>query len=147
MLNIPVRKAKKIDGNINIVPYIDVMLVLLIIFMMTTPIIEQGIEVDLPNAGSGEIIDFNSDYPIIISINKEGKYYINNADSNKDTSEEVAITSLVAMIKGRLAVYPDKQIFIRGDKEVKYNFIVALMSFLQQHNITKVGLITESVDG
>lgn len=146
MLTIPVRKPKKLDGGINIVPYIDVMLVLLIIFMMTTPIIEQGIEVNLPQSGSGEVIDFSDNYPIIVSINNKGEYYINSIDVNSDNKEKVSLGVLTAMIKARLSINPNKQIFIRGDKEVKYNFIVNLMSFLQQHNIEKVGLITESID-
>jgi biopolymer transport protein TolR len=146
MLSIPQRRAKKLDGNINIVPYIDVMLVLLIIFMMTTPIIEQGIEVDLPQSGSGEVIDFSDSYPVIISIDKVGNYYINSIDENNENKEQVELGVLTAMIKARLALSPDKQIFVRGDKEVQYNFIVELMSFLQQHNIDKVGLITESIN-
>jgi biopolymer transport protein TolR len=146
MLSIPQRRAKKLDGNINIVPYIDVMLVLLIIFMMTTPIIEQGIEVDLPQSGSGEVIDFSDSYPVIISIDKVGNYYINSIDENNENKEQVELGVLTAMIKARLALNPDKQIFVRGDKEVQYNFIVELMSFLQQHNIDKVGLITESIN-
>jgi biopolymer transport protein TolR len=146
MLSIPQRRAKKLDGNINIVPYIDVMLVLLIIFMMTTPIIEQGIEVDLPQSGSGEVIDFSDSYPVIISIDKVGNYYINSIDENSENKEQVELGVLTAMIKARLALSPDKQIFVRGDKEVQYNFIVELMSFLQQHNIDKVGLITESIN-
>jgi biopolymer transport protein TolR len=146
MLSIPQRRAKKLDGNINIVPYIDVMLVLLIIFMMTTPIIEQGIEVDLPQSGSGEVIDFSDSYPVIISIDKVGNYYINSIDENSENKEQVELGVLTAMIKARLALNPDKQIFVRGDKEVRYNVIVELMSFLQQHNIDKVGLITESIN-
>jgi biopolymer transport protein TolR len=146
MLSIPQRRAKKLDGNINIVPYIDVMLVLLIIFMMTTPIIEQGIEVDLPQSGSGEVIDFSDSYPVIISIDKVGNYYINSIDENSENKEQVELGVLTAMIKARLTLNPDKQIFVRGDKEVRYNVIVELMSFLQQHNIDKVGLITESIN-
>lgn len=146
MLSLPQRRVKKIDSSINIVPYIDVMLVLLIIFMMTTPIIEQGIEVDLPSSGSGEIVDFSNDYPVIITIAKDGQYYINNLDSDIDDKKAVVIDVLTAMIKGRLAVSPNKQIFIRADSKVKYQFIVHLMSFLQQNNIKKVGLITESIN-
>jgi biopolymer transport protein TolR len=146
MLSIPKKRIKKIDSSINIVPYIDVMLVLLIIFMMTTPIIEQGIEVDLPTSGSGEIVNFSDDYPIIVSINNAGEYYINSIDSESDDKEKVALGILTAMIKGRLEVNPKKQIFVRADKDVKYSSIVGLMSFLQQNNINKVGLITESVN-
>jgi len=146
MLSLPKRRIKKVDSTINIVPYIDVMLVLLIIFMMTTPIIEQGIEIDLPSAGSGEIVDFSNEYPIIVSIDKIGKYYINNLDSDIDDKEAVAMGVLTAMIKGRLSLSPDKQIFIRADSSVKYEFIVNLMSFLQQNDIKKVGLITESIN-
>jgi biopolymer transport protein TolR len=146
MLSIPARRVKKIDSNINIVPYIDVMLVLLIIFMMTTPIIEQGIEIDLPTSGSGEIVNFSDDYPIIVSINKKGAYYINSLDNENDNKEKVQLDILTAMIKARLEVSPNKQIFVRADKDVKYSYIVGLMSFLQKNNIAKVGLITESIN-
>jgi biopolymer transport protein TolR len=133
MLSIPQRRVKKkIDSNINIVPYIDVMLVLLIIFMMTTPIIEQGIEIDLPTSGSGEIVSFSDDYPIIVSINKKGEYYINSLDSENNNKEKVQLDILTAMIKARLSLSAEKQIFVRADKQVKYSYIVGLMSFLQK---------------
>jgi biopolymer transport protein TolR len=146
MLNIPQRRSKKLDGDINIVPYIDVMLVLLVIFMMTTPIIEQGVEVNLPKSGGGEIVDFNDDYPVIVSIDKNGDYYINSIDIENSNKEKVEVGILTAMIKGRLSLNPNKQIFVRADRDVKYGSIVSLMSFLQQNNIEKVGLITESIN-
>lgn len=146
MLEIPLRSKKKLDSNINIVPYIDVMLVLLIIFMMTTPIIEQGIEVDMPSAGSGEIIDFSDNYPIIVSIDNKGNYYINSLDTQSQNQSKVALGVLTAMVKARLDLNPNKEIYIRGDKQVEYDFIVRLIDFLQQNGITKVGLITESIN-
>ncbi len=86
MIELPKRARPNIDAQINIVPYIDVMLVLLVIFMMTTPIIEQGIEVDLPSA-EAEMVDFSEHQPTVITIDKTGRYFINSLD---DESAEVS---------------------------------------------------------
>jgi biopolymer transport protein TolR len=145
MLELRARRVKKIDSNINIVPYIDVMLVLLIIFMMTTPIIEQGIEVDLPKAGSGEVVDFSNHYPSIVSIDKTGNYYLNTMDSD-DNTEKLELDILAARLIARREIYPNIQIFVRADKTVAYAKVVALMSYLQSSGIEKVGLLTESIN-
>ncbi len=147
MLNAPQRQLKKVNANINIVPYIDVMLVLLIIFMMTTPIIEQGIEINLPQSATNEIIDFSNNRPTIVSIDKNSKYYINSLDDETpDDDKNLKLTTIVAMIKGRAAIYNNMQIYIRADKAVNYGVVVDLMSFLQKNGVNKVGIITESVN-
>lgn len=146
MLSIPKRRIKKIDASINIVPYIDVMLVLLVIFMMTTPIIEQGIDVDLPISGIAEMVDFSNAKPTIVSINKAGKYFINSFDVDNDNEQDFALNIITARIKARLGIYPNMQIFVRGDRGVKYGLVVDLMSFLQKNNIGKVGLLTETIN-
>ncbi|MFP6776379.1 MAG: protein TolR [PS1 clade bacterium] len=145
MIALPKRSRPQIEAQINIVPYIDVMLVLLVIFMMTTPIIEQGIEIDLPSA-EANIVDFSEQQPTIITINKEGDYFINSLDENtaKLTDGELLPLGIIAgRVRARLEIYPRMKIFVRGDREVAYGSVVSLMSFLQKNGVEKVGIVTD----
>ncbi|MBE8189470.1 MAG: protein TolR [Candidatus Thioglobus sp.] len=144
MIALPKRAKPEIDAQINIVPYIDVMLVLLVIFMMTTPIINQGIEVDLPNADSKEV-DFSEHTPAIITINKDGKYYLSSFDINGE-GEWLKAESVAARVKARLDVSPQMKVFVRGDKQVAYGVVIELMAFLQKNGVGKIGIITESIN-
>lgn len=146
MIAFPSRDRASVDAQINIVPYIDVMLVLLVIFMMTTPIIEQGIELDLPNA-EAEMVDFTEQQPTVISINKNGEYFINSfaqEESELSEDEQITLPRLLGRVKARLQTYPQMKVFVRGDKNVAYGSVVTLMSILQENGVNKVGLITES---
>jgi biopolymer transport protein TolR len=108
MMELPQRYRPSVDANINIVPYIDVMLVLLVIFMMTTPIIEQGIEVDLPTADA-KMVDFTEQQPTIITINKEGEYFINSLnedDSDVSKGEKLPLGVIAGRVSARLEIYP-----------------------------------------
>ncbi len=148
MIELPKRARPMIDAQINIVPYIDVMLVLLVIFMMTTPIIEQGIDVDLP-AAEAKIVDFTEQQPTIITINRAGEYFINSmADESADVSsgERLPLSRIAARVQARLQVFPQMKVFVRGDREVAYGSVIALMSFLQKNGVDKVGIVTESSD-
>ncbi len=148
MLPLPKRAKADIDAQINIVPYIDVMLVLLVIFMMTTPIIEQGIEVDLPSA-EAEIVDFTEQQPSIITINKDGEYFINSlSDESADVSsgERLPLGRIAARVQARMQAFPQMKVFVRGDTQVAYGSVIALMSFLQKNGVDKVGIVTESPD-
>ncbi|MBA5248194.1 MAG: protein TolR [Gammaproteobacteria bacterium] len=146
MIVLPKRTRANIDAHINIVPYIDVMLVLLVIFMMTTPIIEQGIEVDLPKQSSdnAKAVNLAEQEPTIISINREGEYFINSMDSND--VERLSAGKVAARVQARMQVFPTMQVFVRGDREVAYGAVIALMSFLQKNGVGKIGIITESED-
>ncbi|SFV86847.1 Tol biopolymer transport system, TolR protein [hydrothermal vent metagenome] len=146
MIVLPKRTRADIDAHINIVPYIDVMLVLLVIFMMTTPIIEQGIEVDLPKQSSdnAKAVNLAEQEPTIISINREGEYFINSMDSND--VERLSAGKVAARVQARMQVFPTMQVFVRGDREVAYGAVIALMSFLQKNGVGKIGIITESED-
>jgi biopolymer transport protein TolR len=151
MLSLPKRTRAPVDAQINIVPYIDVMLVLLVIFMMTTPIMEQGIEVDLPTSSETGTrpVEFTEQQPSIITINKNGEYFINSLDSGTDSSLEskrLALSVIAGRIAARLEIYPNMKVFVRGDAEVAYGSVVALMSFLQDNGVQKVGMITQSID-
>ncbi len=148
MIELLKRHRLAIDAQINIVPYIDVMLVLLVIFMMTTPIIEQGIEVDLPFA-EAKIVDFTQQ-PTIITIDKQGKYFINSLNEmDSDVvviGEKLPLGVIVGRVNARLEIYPKMKVFVRGDRQVDYGSVVSLMSILQKNGVDKVGIVTESPD-
>jgi biopolymer transport protein TolR len=147
MVALPSRARPKVNAEINIVPYIDVMLVLLVIFMMTTPIIEQGVEVDLPQADAN-MVDYAEQLPTVITIDKQGNYYINSlrdvASADLEDGEKVSISVAVGQVIARLGTYPDMKVFVRGDKDVAYGSVVQLMALLQQNGVEKVGIVTET---
>lgn len=141
MITLPKRTKVDVETHINIVPYIDVMLVLLVIFMMTTPIIEQGIEVDLPSADA-KTVDFTEQEPTIITINRNAEYFINSMSG--EGAERLSAGKIAARVQARLQTFPSMKVFVRGDREVAYGAVIALMSFLQKNGVGKVGIITES---
>jgi len=132
---------KKPMAEINVVPYIDVTLVLLIIFMITAPLIQSGVEVDLPQADSNPIEQDDKPSPIIISINKTGQYFIDlglgEEESAVSPQEILLLTAAVRKNKPETAVY------IRGDKQVEYGQVVTVMAALKNAGIENVGLMTE----
>ena len=127
-------------AEINVVPYIDVMLVLLIIFMVTAPMLMQGVKVELPEASSDPVENQDSE-PLIVSIKSNGELFLNLG------SEEDLSVSL-ATIKQRVSVVlrrsPQKPVLIWGDKSVAYGEVVTLMATLQAAGAPSVGLVTES---
>ena len=134
MIELPKRSRPDIRADINIVPYIDVMLVLLVIFMMTTPIIEQGVEVDLPSA-PGVLVDIDPDQiRTVISIDKDGKFYINSSmDPGIIDSEETAektLKTIVNEVLVRLDMYPNMKVYVRGDKATEHDYIIQLIAAL-----------------
>ena len=133
-------KRKRLVAEINVVPYIDVMLVLLVVFMITAPMLMQGVEVELPQAPS-EVMDENEDEPILVSIKADGSLYVDllhNPDEPKSAEE-------IADIIGRvLAEQPDASVLVWGDKAVPYGEVVGLMTLLQNSGAIRVGLVTES---
>ena len=134
------RKKRKLNAEINVVPYIDVTMVLLIIFMVTAPMLTQGIDVDLPQT-SAEQVSTEDDEPLIVSVDRSGAYYINVGGED----ETVAITAQeVADRVGKvLSVKPDKLLLVRGDKNVNYDAVIQLMVLLKDAGASSVGLVTE----
>lgn len=126
-------------ADINVVPYIDVMLVLLIIFMVTAPLLKQGVDVDLPQAPA-KAMDVNSPEPVIISVDEKGLVYL-NISSNPDSPLENA--ELVDQVKSALAKQSKRPVMVRGDRNVIYQNIVNVLVQLQQAGIDSVGLVTE----
>jgi len=134
-----VRRRKVAD--INVVPYIDVMLVLLIIFMVTAPLITQGVKVELPKADA-KALDKDSKVPLVASVDAEGKYYLAVGTSKNEpmSAEEVAI-----LVKAHLEVEPGTPVVVNGDGAVSYNAVIQLMVLLQNvAGVPSVGLMTDS---
>jgi len=134
-----VRRRKVAD--INVVPYIDVMLVLLIIFMVTAPLITQGVKVDLPKADA-EALDKESKIPLVASVDAEGKYYLAVGTSKNEPMSAEEVATLVA---AHLEVEPGTPVVVNGDGAVSYNAVIQLMVLLQKKaGVPSVGLMTDS---
>jgi len=132
------RMRKKRISEINVVPYIDVMLVLLVIFMITTPLLSQGISVELPQIRSRPI-EQKDEEPIIISVDREGRYYLNLGD-NRD--RPLQASQLMIRIKAVLKHRQDNMVYVKGDKNANYGKVVVLMAELKQAGVEQVGLVT-----
>ena len=133
------RKVKKKPlAEINVVPYIDVMLVLLIIFMVTAPLLMQGVQVDLPQAPSEPVQDDETE-PLIVSIKKDGSYYLNLGEEDRQKPLE-EITDTVSKV---LRQKPETPVLVWGDQAVPYGQVVQLMTELQSAGAPSVGLVTE----
>ena len=130
------RRAK---AEINVVPYIDVMLVLLIIFMVTAPLLKQGVDVDLPQAPA-RALDANSPEPVVISVDKNGLYFLNISATPDASLEE---SRLVTEVKQALIKDKERPVMVRGDKNGIYQNVISLLVLLQQADIKSVGLVTE----
>ena len=132
-------------GEINVVPYIDVMLVLLIIFMITAPLLTQGISVDLPAVGA-EPLDpelLSQNEPLILSLDREGRLYLNyGEDPNAPVDEEAVLTTTAAVIR-RNAETP---ILIKSDQAVSVGRFAAAMVLLQRAGADSIGIITDPLD-
>lgn len=128
-------------SEINVVPYIDVMLVLLVIFMAAAPMLAQGIQLDLPKEPS-EPLERSEQDPLIVSIQRDGSMYLNVGG---DDAESVSIsqTELQDRAVRVLRARPDVPVFVRGDTELPYGTIVNVMTILQQAGAESVGLLTE----
>ncbi len=128
-------------AEINVVPYIDVMLVLLVIFMITTPIITQGVNVDLPEA-SAEPMDTNDEPPIVITVTADGTYSVR--DSGEDEVYQKP-DQVVERVENWREKNPKTPVVIGGDSKTDYGNVVILMAKLQQAGITNIGLLTQDV--
>ena len=125
------REATAIS-QINVTPLVDVMLVLLVIFMVTAPIIQQGVQVNLPQAKAGAIT--GNEEPLVVTIAKNGKIYLNdNAMSLGDLGEKLrAIRKLQA----------DKQVYLRADQDVRYGVVMKTIAEIKQAGIERLGMVT-----
>jgi biopolymer transport protein TolR len=136
------RRRKRLMSEINVVPYIDVMLVLLVIFMITAPLITQGVKVDLPEARS-EVISPQEQAPLIVSVDAAGRFYINYGDDpDRPVDRDVLVTRINALLRHQ----PGMQVLVEGDKRVEYARVIELMALLQGSGAPSVGLMTEPLD-
>ena len=148
MIELPKRARPATNADINIVPYIDVMLVLLVIFMMTTPIIEQGVEIELPQAPAVPV-DYGVEQPSIIFVDVDGNYYLNSMKSpgieEIDELEPISLNVAINQIIARKKSLPDMQVFVKGHRKVEFEKIIEIVAILKGFYILdKVGFMTEN---
>lgn len=131
--------TNKLSAEINIVPYIDVMLVLLVIFMVTAPLLQQGVAVDLPKA-SAKTLPTQDVEPMVVSVDKHGNYFLNISDFPARPIDQQA---LVLRVAAELKRNPARKVLVKGDQRVDYGRVVSAMVLMQQAGAEGVGLITE----
>jgi len=130
-------------GEINVVPYIDVMLVLLVIFMVTAPLLTQGVKVELPKAGAEPIEDVPDHPPLVLSVDAEGNLYLNvGDDEDAPTSGKEVVARVGAVMRNR----PDTPMLIKADRAVPYGNVVGAMVLLQQGGANTVGFVTDPLE-
>ncbi len=136
------KRRRKLIGEINVVPYIDVMLVLLIIFMATAPLLTQGVKVELPKAASEPLPVRNqrNQQPLILSIDSNARMYLNLATDPAAPLEEA---QLLAGVRKALGAGPDRDVLVKADTRVAYGKVLAAMVILQQGGASKVGFLTD----
>jgi len=138
MSHVNKRFQKKRMSEINVVPYIDVMLVLLVIFMVTTPLLTEGFRVQLPEA-KARAIKKSEQKPIVISIDERGRLYINLGES---PNKPVQAKTLVARVVARRKQYPDLPILIQGDVNADYGKVINAMAILNRAGVDNFSLVT-----
>lgn len=134
------RKKRKQMSDINVVPYIDVMLVLLIIFMVTTPLLTQGVKVDLPKAAA-KVMTPDKLEPLIVTVNAKGQYFLNIAARPRSALSD---DDLMMSVQQDLARHANRKVYVRGDESATYGEVVQAMVLLQRAGASNVGLITDS---
>ena len=122
-------KRRQALSEINVTPFVDVMLVLLIIFMVTAPLLQQGIDVNLPQAKGKELTPAER---VVITIKKDGKIYLNKTGTS------------INELKSKLASMSDRDVFLKADRDVPYGIVIEVMGELREIGIEKLGMITES---
>jgi biopolymer transport protein TolR len=132
-------RNRRLMGEINVVPYIDVMLVLLIIFMITAPLLTQGVKVDLPK-GAAEPIEAQRVPPLVLSVDKAGRLYLNVGPEPQRPLDEATVGARAAATLQR---NPATQVLVKADSAVAYGRVVQAMVILQQAGARTVGFITE----
>ena len=128
-------RRRPLMSEINVVPYIDVTLVLLVIFMITAPLLTQGVQVDLPQA-SAKPVDVQDRETLVVTVDREGRYFLDDRRINGD--------ELKRKVSAILRVRPKTPVMIRGDRNVNYGQVVKAMALLQSAGAPSVGLITEA---
>ena len=138
------RPRRKSISEINLVPYIDVMLVLLLIFMITAPLLTQGVQVQLPSA-SAKAIPPQKSMPIIVSVNQQGELFLNTAiNSGQPISPQDLMSDVSSQLTTAQAQHKEVDIYVKGDRDASYGQVMKAMVLLQKAGAQDVGLITQS---
>ena len=135
-------KRYKLKSEINVVPYIDVMLVLLIIFMVTTPMLKANVEVNLPQANAKSLKEKKD--PVIVTVKTDGSLLLQVGSSK---AESIDVDTLKQKIGAFVKANPDVNVLVAGDADGKYGGVVAVMADLQQAGVSKVGLMAQPEQG
>lgn len=136
------RNRRELKSEINIVPLLDVLLVLLLIFMATTPIITQSVEVDLPDAVDSQTVSSNDNPPVIIEVSGVGQYSV---VVEKDRMNQLPPEQVVAEVQRRMQENPKTVFLVGGAKEVPYDEIIKALNLLHQAGVKSVGLMTQPI--
>ena len=132
------RKRRKLKAEINVVPYIDVMLVLLIIFMVTAPLLNLGVDIDLPQSNAKSIQEKKD--PVIVSVDASGNYFLT---VKSGSNEAVTAETLAAKVRGIVSQNPEVAVFVAGDAKANYQKVMDALVLLQSANVKKVGLMSQ----
>ncbi|CZF79684.1 biopolymer transporter TolR [Grimontia sp. AD028] len=143
------RKRRKMNAEINVVPYIDVMLVLLIIFMVTAPFVTQGVDVDLPQTSNAKTAaelakEEDSGAFIIVEVDQNGGLGL--SVNNGDMQRGLSLQDLLIRVKAELEINPKSPVLVGGDGRVPYSEIILTLDALNQAGVSSVGLMTEPLD-
>lgn len=135
------RRPKQLNANMNVVPYIDVMLVLLVIFMVATPMMKTGVDVDLPQEQT-QSLDTSTQMPVIVSLSKNGELFINYDTKNLAVTNDQLIGTLQQIQNSEQTKGNGIQVMVNADQTNQYGDIMELMANIQQAGVQKVGLLT-----
>ncbi|WP_369691934.1 protein TolR [Spiribacter salilacus] len=138
------RTRRRPMSEINVVPYIDVMLVLLVIFMVTAPLLYQGVEIELPESTADPLPPDDRE-PVIVEVDKNGRLYLSVGDQPDDTP--IRIEEIIQNVAAIMRAQPDTPVYVRGDAEVPYARVMTVMTALQQAGVPQVGLMTQPPAG
>ena len=143
----PLKSRRRPMSEINVVPYIDVMLVLLVIFMITAPLLNLGVEVELPKADAEPLDAQESDEPLVITVLQNGDLYLNAGGELDGTSSGlIDPESLVTMVTAIVSRNPEIQVLVGGDERASYGQVYQVMVLLQKAGVTKVGLMSDPLE-
>ncbi len=143
----PRNQRRRPMSEINVVPYIDVMLVLLVIFMATAPLLIQGVEIALPAADSAPLPDAQEEDPMIVSVQADGSVWVNfGAPDAEGGGTRVSLGALAEQAAQIVRTRPGLPVFIRADTALAYGKVIEVMSVLQNAGVRDLGLVTDPVD-
>lgn len=139
------QRKRKLKSEINVVPYIDVMLVLLIIFMVTAPLLNLGVDIDLPKSNAKSVETKKN--PIVVSVDAHGGYTLKLQEDGKESKESVDAATLVSKVGAIVRNNPDVAVFVAGDGNASYDTVYQAMVLLQRAQVERVGLMSKPSEG